>query len=71
MARKSDSSAPNEKPTLSPETWLQDHGDILFRYAVARVRNRDVAEDLVQEALLAALKSARARIEATLKSGEL
>lgn len=30
-----------------------------------------MAEDLVQEALLAALKSARARIEATLKSGEL
>jgi RNA polymerase sigma-70 factor (TIGR02943 family) len=40
-----------------PERWVELHGDYLFRYAVARVRNRQVAEDVVQETLLAAIKS--------------
>ncbi len=44
--------------TLDPERWVVDHGNILFKYAMARVRNRELAEDLVQEGLLAALKSA-------------
>ena len=35
--------------------WLQEHGDALYAYALARVRNSTIAEDLVQEALLAAL----------------
>lgn len=43
-----------------PNTWLDQHGDALFRYALLRVRNTTLAEDLVQETLLAALK-ARAR----------
>jgi RNA polymerase sigma-70 factor (TIGR02943 family) len=47
----------NER-TLDPERWVMDHGNILFKYAMARVRNRELAEDLVQEGLLAALKSA-------------
>jgi RNA polymerase sigma-70 factor (ECF subfamily) len=37
--------------------WLERHGDALFRYAVQRTRSRDVAEDLVQETLLAALEA--------------
>lgn len=37
-----------------PEQWLNDHGDMLFGYAYVRVRDHHVAEDLVQEALLAA-----------------
>jgi RNA polymerase sigma-70 factor (ECF subfamily) len=41
-----------------PTAWLDDHGDALFRYAMVRVRNPVVAEDLVQETLLAALVSA-------------
>ncbi len=48
-------------PQLSdPNTWLDLHGDALFRYALLRVRNTTLAEDMVQETLLAALK-ARAR----------
>ena len=39
------------------EKWLDEHGDLLFRYAVLRVRESAVAEDLVQETLLAALKA--------------
>lgn len=41
----------------APEKWLAEHGDALFRYACLRVRDRDAAEDLVQETLLAALQS--------------
>ena len=40
-----------------PDQWLSLHGDVLYRYGVARVRDSEVAEDLVQETLLAALKS--------------
>ena len=41
----------------APEQWLKLHGDILYRYGVARVRDPEMAEDLVQETLLAALKA--------------
>jgi RNA polymerase sigma-70 factor (ECF subfamily) len=37
--------------------WLADHGDALYRYALLRARDKHVAEDLVQETLLAALGS--------------
>jgi len=40
-----------------PDQWLLLHGDVLYRYGVARVRDSEVAEDLVQETLLAALKA--------------
>lgn len=40
-----------------PAEWLDRHGDVLYRYAVTRVRRGDVAEDLVQETFLAALRS--------------
>lgn len=42
---------------LTPERWLDDHGDYLFHYALSRVRNPGTAEDLVQEALLAGMRS--------------
>lgn len=41
---------------LDPERWLNEYGDALFRFAKTRVRRSDVAEDLVQETLLAALR---------------
>ena len=40
---------------LQPETWVDEHADVLFRYALLRVRRSEVAEDLVQETFLAAL----------------
>jgi RNA polymerase sigma-70 factor (ECF subfamily) len=40
-----------------PATWVDKYGDYLFRYALSFVRNRDLAEDLVQETFLAALQS--------------
>ena len=42
--------------TVNPDTWLKDHGDYLFRYALVRLRDKTVAEELVQETFLAALK---------------
>ena len=41
----------------NPERWVDEHGDVLYRYALARVRKPDIAQDLVQETLLAAMRS--------------
>jgi RNA polymerase sigma-70 factor (ECF subfamily) len=40
----------------SPESWLVEHGDYLYRYAYVRINSQEVAEDLVQETLLAAYR---------------
>jgi RNA polymerase sigma-70 factor (ECF subfamily) len=37
--------------------WLEAHGDYLFNLAVGQVRDETVAEDLVQDTFLAALKA--------------
>jgi len=42
---------------ITAEKLLDEHGDALYAYAVSRVRRSDIAEDLVQETLLAALQS--------------
>ena len=42
-------------PTLDPTAWVDAHGDHLYRFALARLRNPDSAEEVVQQALLAAL----------------
>lgn len=41
------------------EAWVDEHGDYLFGYAVPRIRDRHVAEEIVQETFLAALKSVK------------
>lgn len=43
---------------LNPTEWLDAHGDFLYRYAMVRVRDSAVAEDLLQETLLAAISAA-------------
>jgi RNA polymerase sigma-70 factor (ECF subfamily) len=40
-----------------PEVWLEEHGDALYRYAYFRINDAALAEDLVQETLLAALQA--------------
>lgn len=40
---------------LNPEKWVEDYGDLLFRYVVSRMRDRELAEELVQQTFLAAL----------------
>ena len=46
---------PSSKPTTRAVRWLEDHGDALYDFALRRVRQAHLAEDLVQETLLAAL----------------
>src|SRR3990172_6517610 len=40
-----------------PRTWVSQYGDALFRYAMLRLNNPALAEDIVQEPFLAALKT--------------
>lgn len=42
---------------IDPETWVDRHGDILYRFALMRVGDTSVAEDLVQETLCAAFEA--------------
>jgi RNA polymerase sigma-70 factor (TIGR02943 family) len=44
------------EPALSGD-WVETHADYLFNFAVGQVRDTNVAEDLVQETFLAAVKS--------------
>ncbi len=41
----------------NPENWLNNYGDMLYRFALIRVRSEATAEDLVQETLLAGIQS--------------
>ena len=50
MARESSSK-------VNPDNWVDQHGDCLYRYALMRVRRPEVAEDLVQETLFAAVRT--------------
>ena len=40
-----------------PVSWVDLYGDFLYRFALGRVKDASVAEDLVQETFLAALKA--------------
>jgi RNA polymerase sigma-70 factor (ECF subfamily) len=40
----------------SPEKWVDQYGDQLYRYAITRVNDTDTCADLVQETFLSALK---------------
>ncbi len=42
---------------LCPDLWVERHADSLYRYAFRRTGRADVAQDLVQDALLAAWRS--------------
>lgn len=50
----------NTSATAANETsadWIETHADYLFNFAVGQVRDASVAEDLVQDTFLAALKA--------------
>jgi len=53
-AKKADS---GDRSLAEPAAWLAQHGDALYRYAYYRIYNKEVAEDLVQETLLAAWRA--------------
>ena len=52
--------SPAASPLSDPEQWVELHGDYLFKFALARLRDPGRAEDAVQETFLAALKGGRA-----------
>lgn len=54
---KSDSESVRDVSPSDPATWVDRHGDALFRYARLRAVDRAQAEDLVQETFLAALRA--------------
>lgn len=43
--------------TGTAHEWLNAHGDYLYRFALARLRDPHLAEDAVQETFLAAIKN--------------
>lgn len=44
-------------PSERVSRWVEEHGDLLFRFAYQRTGSRETAEDLVQDTLLSAFKS--------------
>lgn len=60
--QKAESTARSEDGDRPPdlkivESWVDEHADYLFRYALPRVRDHHAAEELVQETFLAALRA--------------
>jgi RNA polymerase sigma-70 factor (TIGR02943 family) len=50
------SDSPNRvEPTPSPEQWVDLYGNYMYRYALARLSDPEVAQDIVQEALVGAI----------------
>lgn len=41
----------------SPDEWVDQHGNYLYRFALSRVKDPGTAEDLVQDAFLAGLRA--------------
>jgi RNA polymerase sigma-70 factor (TIGR02943 family) len=54
-----DAKIKKESFTDAPEKWVEAYGDKLYRFALTRVRDTGIAEDLVQETFLAALEGKR------------
>jgi RNA polymerase sigma-70 factor (ECF subfamily) len=49
--------AMSDSERVDPEGWVDRHGDVLYRYALLRLRAPDRAADVVQETFLEALRA--------------
>ncbi len=49
--------AERDDTSLDPEQWVDLYGNYMYRYALGRVSDSETAQDLVQEALLAAIQA--------------
>jgi RNA polymerase sigma-70 factor, ECF subfamily len=47
----------NDDRVAEPECWVDRHGDVLYRYALLRLRSADRAADVVQETFVEALRA--------------
>ena len=45
-----------QRVDFDPERWLEEHGNYLFRYALYRLGDASLAEDMVQESLAAGFR---------------
>lgn len=48
---------PHSRRTSTLEGWVDEHAQFLFRFSLARVRDHNAAEELVQETFLAAVQA--------------
>jgi RNA polymerase sigma-70 factor (ECF subfamily) len=48
--------SPPAHTRADPEDWVDRYGDYLFRYAMSRLRDRNAAEEVVQETFLAGVR---------------
>lgn len=61
--------AKTEKYSCNPTIWVDEYSNEFFRFAMYRIKNREVAEDLVQDTFLSGLKALKNfRGESTEKS---
>lgn len=51
------SAVSSDAQDVNPASWVDEHGNCLFRFAVMRVRDESLAEDLVQETFVSAIAS--------------
>jgi RNA polymerase sigma-70 factor (TIGR02943 family) len=54
---RSDKSLRFFRQKLDPEHWLENHGNYLYRYALFRLRNPELAEEKVQDTFVGALQT--------------
>jgi len=47
---------PLDSPEVAAKRWVAEHGDILWKFALARTRSKEAAEEIVQESVLAAMQ---------------
>lgn len=52
-----DNTSENSSNAVNPQIWVEKYHDFLFRYALSRLREADLAEEIIQETFLAALRS--------------
>ncbi len=51
------STTPVAPDRVKPDYWLQEYGDYLFRYAMLRIRDTHISEEIVQDTFVAAYQS--------------
>ena len=49
----------SDDSVAEPEAWVDRHGDVLYRYALLRLRSPELAADVVQETFLEGLARLR------------
>ena len=46
-----------ENATLAPQYWVENYADFLYKFAIIRVNDDEIAKDLLQETFFSALKT--------------